>query len=235
MFRTSTLAVLSVLAFSSCIVAPASAQHPHGNPYFTYDHFDSLHGHGSAHHHESHPPYYHGHGDYHAYHSACPIAALRRHRAVSTYDEAICPYGNDAISSEPIVCPLQCGRTYPNQLTDEFQPDFGFETPGHNHSHSGDSHSGHSHEGHSHDGHSHDRQFPSRDAAPSDRGYLAPPTLPRDSGRDFQPEQDFRREQPQRDDSIRMDSPPPSFEPNSPSSPREDNPKRFDVPPPSTV
>ncbi|MCA9035283.1 MAG: hypothetical protein KDA89_01455 [Planctomycetaceae bacterium] len=226
MFRPTTLATLSVLALSGCIATPASAQHLYGNLHgsFAHDHSYSHYDHGHR--------YHYGHGDYHGYgHAAYPNTAMSRHRAIPVYAEAACPYGNDPICSEPNGCPLQRGRTYPNLLTDEYQPGFDLASPGQDHSHTGDSHSGHSH-----DGHSHDRQNPSRDVAPSDLGYLATPSLPRDSARDYQPQQDFRREQPQPDDSIRMDGPPPaSFGPNSSAPAGGSRPNRFDTPPPSTL
>lgn len=229
MFRTTTLATLSVLALSGCIATPASAQYVYGN---LHDYSYSLHHHGHRDHYDSHYRYHHNHGDYHGCgHIAYPNTALSRHHAIPVYPEAAaCLYGNDAICREPIGCPLQRRGNLPHRLTDKYDYSFGLEAPGHDHSPSGDSHIGHSHEGHSHD-----FQAPNRDVAPLDRMYIAPPSLSRDSIGDFQPEQDFRREQPLRDDSIRMDSPPPSFESSLPSSPREDNPKRFDVPPPSTV
>lgn len=226
MFRTTTLATLSVLALSGCIATPASAQYLYGDL-----HGGNAYGHSYSHHDHGHRHHY-GHGDYYEYgRTAYPTTALSRHHAIPIYAEAACPYGNDPICSEPIGCPLQRGRTYSNLLTDEYQPGFGLSSPGEAHSHTGDSYSEHSH-----DGHAHDRQLPSRDVAPSDRGYLAPPSLPRNSVRDYQPQQGFGREQPQQDDSIRMDGPPPSsFDPSSPSLPPSDNSKPVDVPPPSTV
>ncbi|MDM4015096.1 hypothetical protein [Roseiconus lacunae] len=230
MIRTTTLATLSVLALFGCIATPASAQYVYGN---LHDYSYSLDDHGHRDHYDSHHRYHHNHGDYHGCgHISYPNPALSRHHAIPAYAEAAASlYGNDAICREPIDCPLQRCGNLPHRLTDEYDYGFSLETPSHDHSHSGDSHFGHSHEGHSQD-----FQAPNRDVAPPDGGYIARPSLPRDSIGDFQPEQDFRREQPQRDDSIRMDSPPPpSLEPNSPSSPREGKPKRFDVPPPSTV
>ena len=97
-------------------------------------------------------------------------------------------------------------------------------------------HAGHDHGNHSHDGSSHEGESPGSARAPSDRGYLAPPSLPPDSVNGFQPQPNFRRGQPQRDDSIRMDTPPPSSFGTSPPNPPESNrPKRFDTPPPATL
>ena len=236
MFRPTTLATLSMLALSGCIATPASAQYLFGDL-----HGDFALGHSYSHHDHDHR-YHYGHGDCHDYgRTAYPLAALSRHHAVPVYAEAACPYGNDAICSEPIGCPLQRGRTYPNLLTDEYQPGFGLVSPGKDRLHTGDRHSGHSHDGHSHEGHSHDshlydRQTPGRDIVPSDRRYLEPPSLPRDSVREDQPQQDFRRQQPQPDDSIRLDGPPPaSFGPNSSAPSGGSSPNRFDTPPPSTL
>lgn len=239
MFRTTTLATLSALALFGCIATPASAQYLYGNLHGDFAHGQSYshHDYGHGYYRDSHYQYHHGHGDYQRYgHVAYPATALSRYRSVSVYAGRDCPYGNDAVCSEPIGCPLQRGRTSPGRLTDEYQPGFGLGESGHNHSHNSESHSGHSHDGHGHEGHSHGQQVPSRDVTPSDRGYLAPPTLPRGSVNGFQRQQDFRREQPQGDDSIRMDSPPPSsFGPSSPAPPSSSNPKQFDTPPPSTL
>lgn len=226
MFRPITLVALSVLALSGCIATPASAQYLYGDL-----HGDFAHGHSYSHYDHGYR-YRYGHGDYHGYgHTAYPNTAMSRHRVIPVYAEAACPYGNDAICCEPIGCPLYRSRTHPNLLTDEYQPGFGLASPGHNHSHTGDSHSGHSH-----DGHFHDRQIPGRNVVPSDRRYLEPPSLPRDSVRDDQPQQDFRCQQPEPDDSIRMDGPPPaSFGPNSSAPSGGSSPNRFDTPPPSTL
>ncbi len=208
MFRTTTVTTLSVSALFGCITTPASAQHLNGNVQggFAHSHSYSHHDHGHR--------YDYGHGNCHGYgHTAYPTTTLRRHQSIPIYAEAACPYGNAAICSEPIGCPLKSGRTYPNPLTNDYQPRFGDSRS--THSHTGDSHSGHLHEELFHERQPHqryysDRQSPSLGAVPSDRDYLAPPSLPRDSVRDFQPQQDFRREQPQPDDSIRMDGPPPA-------------------------
>lgn len=239
MFRTSTLATLSVLAFSGCITTPASAQYLYGNLHGDYAHgdSDSHHDHGHGCHCDSCHQYHRGYSDYQRFgHVAYPNTVLSRHRTTPNYDEASCPYGNDSVCREPIGCSLWHGRTSPNRLPDQYQPGFGSGAPSHNHSISADSHSGHSHDGHSHERNSHEPQFPSRDVAPSDRGYLAPPLLPRDSVRGRQPQQDFRRGQPQRDDSLRMDSPPPSmFSPSSPATSQGTSPKQFNTPPPPTL
>ena len=213
MFRTTTLATLSVLALSGCIATPASAQYLYGS---LHDYSCTHHDHGYRGYNDSHCGYLRGHDDYHGYGpTAYPNAALSRHHSVPVYVGRDCPYGNDAACTEPIGCPLQQGRVLPDRLRDEFEPGFDLGESSHNHSH---------------DGHSHGQQVPGRDLAPSDRGYVAPPTLPRGSVNDF------RREQPRRDDSIRMDNPPPpSFGQSSPTPPSSDSPKRFDSPPPTTL
>ena len=217
MIRTTTLATLSVLALYGCIATPASAQYFYGilqsDCADGYCYSDRVYGHFR---------YF--------------DTALSRYHATPVYHESAYPYGSNGICRQETGCPLQRGRVYPNRLMGDFQPDIGLPTPGHNYSHSPDRHNGHPYEGHSRDSHSHDRRNPSRSVAPSDRGYLAPPSLPRDRARDFQPQQDFRRERPQRDESIRMDNSPPAlFEPTSPSLPSTGNPKRFDAPPPATL
>lgn len=238
MLRPTTLATLSVLAFSGCIATPASAQYLYGNLHGDFAHGDSYshHDHGHNYHYDSHHQY-HGHSDYHRYgHITYPATVLSRHHVIPVYTGTTCPYGNGAVCSEPIGCPLQRSQALPGQLNNEYQPGVGVGGSGHNHPHNGDSHSGHSHDGHSHEGHSHDRQIPGSNVAPSDRGYLAPPSLPRGSANDFQPQTDFRRAQPKRDDSIRMETPPPStFGPSSPNSSERNSPKRFDTPPPATL
>ena len=235
MFRPTTLATLSVLALSGCIATPASAQYLYGS---LHDYSGPHHDHGHRGYYDSHHRYFDGHEDYHGYgHIAYPDTVLSRHHAIPVYAETTFPYGNDAINSRPIGCPLQRSRTLPSRLTDEYQHGFGLESPRRNHSHDRNSHSGHSHEGHSHDGHSHVPQIPSRDVAPSDRNYLAPPSLPRDSARELQPRQDFHREEPQRDDSIRMDnSPPPTVGTrNSSGTSESTGPRHFNTPPPPTL
>lgn len=208
MFRTTTLTTLSVLALFGCITTPASAQYLNGNVQGGFAH---SHSYGHLDHGQR---YDYGHGNYHGYgHTTYPTTTLSRLPAISVNTSATCSYGNDTIRSAPIGCQLQSGRTYPNSLTNDYQPRSGDSRNIHSHtgdSHIGHLHEGHFHEGHSHQGHSYDRQIPSRGAVPSDREYLAPRSLPRDSVRDLQPQQDFRREQPQPDDSIRMDGPPPA-------------------------
>lgn len=239
MLRPTTLATLSVLAFSGCFATPASAQYLYGDLHGDFDYGDSYshHDHGHGYHYDSHHQYHHGHSDYQRFdHVAYPNTVPNRHRTIPIYDETSCPYGNDSVCREPIGCPLQRGRTSPNRLPDTYQPGFGLEAPRNNHPNAGDSHSGHSHDSHSHEGHSLEPQLPSRDVTPSDRGYLAPPSLPRGSVNDFQPQQDFRREQPQRDDPIRLDSPPPStFGPSSPTPSESTPPRQFNTPPPPTL
>ena len=246
MFRITTLASLSALALSGCIATPASAQFLYGNLHDDVGHTYSHHNHGHSYglHHDLHHDYHHGHGNDYGYrHAAYPTTVLSPHYSIPVYAGTDCPYGNDAVCSEPIGYPLQRGRALQNQFNDTYQPGFGLDESGHNHSHGDNNHSGHSHDGHSHDphshdGHSHDSQIPGGSFAPSDRGYLAPPSLPRGSTYEAPRQQDFGRQQPRQDDSIRMDSPPPaSFGPSSPSSAPSsgDSPKRFDTPPPSTL
>ncbi len=227
MFRTTPLPPLFALAFSVCFATTVSAQYLYGDlrDDFAHDHFDGHYGH-------DHGSYY---GDGHV---AYPMRPFGHHHGMPVYTYFECPsgYGNNAVCSEPSGCPFQHGRALPHRPADDYQPSFGQGSSSHNHSHGGDSHSGHSHEGYSHQEYSRDRQVPGSAVAPSDRGYLAPPSLPRGSVNDFQPQQDFSREQPRPTDSIRMDSPPPSsFAPSSPAPLNNGGPSRFTTPPPATL
>ncbi|QEG41288.1 hypothetical protein UC8_33070 [Roseimaritima ulvae] len=94
---------------------------------------------------------------------------------------------------------------------------------------------GHDHDSDSYDGHSHGPVSPGGAVAPSDRGYLAPPSLPSASTGNFSSQQDFLRDQYRRDDSRPIASPPPStFAPGPVAPPSRSNQSQFDSPLPST-
>ncbi len=236
MFRTTTLATVCALALSGFIATPASAQHLHGDltnsPNYSHHH----HGYGAGHHFDSY--HYDHRSDYGHGHIGFPAITQNRHHAIPVHAGAVCPseYRTDTIASGPIDCPLQRGRALSNSSPDNYQPGFGYEISGHNHSHSGDSHSGHSHGGHSHSENSQQSPFDNDPPTSLGRSDLAPLSLPHGSVNDSPPQQDFRREQPPRDDSIRIDVPPPSsIGPISPAPSNNGNSKRFDTPPPSTL
>ena len=226
MFRASSLTTLSILALFGCFVATnSSAQYFHGESYghfgyghSTYSHYVYANGYGHGF--NQHPRHLHGlHHRQPAMHSS-----VIEFQASPTCTASTCTneFGGDGFC-EAAGCPLQYRPESLGHLNYNFQRGYplnGFGDQGH---------SGHAHDGHSHEPHG-DLQ------APSDRGYIAPPSLPPSSFENHSPQPGLRREPFQRDGSNRMESPPPrALTPIPPTQPESTRPEIFDTPPPTTL
>lgn len=216
---TSAAAILFTVHFAE----PVAAQYHHDYGFHNRD----VHGHTHDYHlgldyHPGHYQDYGGHAHYQDnYHQG--------HGGLDTY----CPATSDCpLQYQPqaaIGSPYLGDRSFQNAPFNN-APAYGDQDFAQPHDHAG-----HSHDGSSHDGHSHGPVSPGGAVAPSDGGYLAPPSLPSASTRNFPSQQDYLRDQYRRDDSRPIASPPPStFDPRTVAPPSRSNQSQFDTPLPST-
>ncbi|MCO8123341.1 hypothetical protein NHH03_16445 [Stieleria sp. TO1_6] len=190
-------------------------------------HHGGIQGHAHDYHHgfEYHAGHYQGYGGHAHYRDNDYLG----HGGLDTYCPAtsVCPLQYQ-LQSE-IGSPYLEGRSFQNVPFNNAPAydERNFVQP--------DDHAGHDHASHSYDAHSHGPVSPDGAVAPSDGGYLAPPSLPSASTGNFPSQQDHLRDQYPRDDSRPIASPPQStFDPRTVAPPSRSNQSQFDTPLSST-